>query len=437
MEKKLSIIDDSKFSLFSFNGENFLIGFCGGIYSADSSFYEYLSSGKASSEEEAADMKNEYLAIQKAEDDASDIPPMPGRTLRALCLNVTSSCNLGCIYCFANPETDLSCHMTFETAMKSLDFLIAKGSMDSMFQIDFFGGEPLLNFEMIKRFVPAAREKVRKIKFTLTTNAVLLDEEKLEWLNREKISLILSLDGDKRTNDLTRRDRAGRSVWEKSFNNIKRAIESRNGADYYVRGTFTPDSLDLAETCRFFIDNGIYRFSLEPAKGKETDPWAVSEKDLEKICCEYEKMALLIKEKKEEGLPVDYFHFNIYLDAPLCSPRRLSGCGAGVEYVSIASDGRVFPCHRLHSPEFSMGTVFDEKSEKFDAIREKFSSCSIESKKACSKCWARFYCSGGCHSDAVAKNGDIYKPAEYDCALQKKRTQCAIWLASSLLKSEK
>ncbi len=423
-------MDNSRFSLFSFHGDNLLIGYCGGIYSLAPEFAGFLSSEGAVSSDPAG-MEAEYRAIEEREIAAADIPPMPGRTLRALCLNVTSSCNLGCVYCFARPENDASSHMSLKTAVRSLEFLLEKGGPDSMFQIDFFGGEPLLNLDMIKGFVPVARGMARRIKFTLTTNAVLLDEDALKWLNDEGISLILSLDGDRAVNDLTRRDRAGRSVWEKVFANVKRAIASRNGEDYYVRGTFTPDSLNLADTCRFFIDNGIYRFSLEPAKGSKSDPWAVSEKDLPVICGEYEKMALLIREKREAGLPVDYFHFNIYLDAPLCSPRRLSGCGAGVEYVSIDPEGRVYPCHRLHRSDFSMGTVF-ENSPDFDRIREMFSSCTIDSKPSCSSCWARYYCSGGCHADAVAANGDILVPAGYDCVLQKKRTQCAVWLASAM-----
>lgn len=430
----MNVFDKSKFSLYSFGDDRFLIGFCGGIYSLTPAFYKFLTEGTCESEQVELEMREELKMMDEIETKASDIPPMPGRTLRALCLNVTDACNLSCAYCFKHSDESSDKYMSYETAVRSLDFLLSKGSEDSVFQIDFFGGEPLLNFNMIKKFIPEAKKKARKIKFTLTTNAVLLNDEILNFLNEEKISLILSLDGDKNANDLSRKDKLGNSVWESTFANVKKAISSRSGEDYYVRGTFTPQSLDISSTCRFFIDNGIYKFSLEPAKGSGSDPWAVSENDVEKICAEYEKIMQLIAKKKVQGLPVDYFHFNIYLDAPLCSPRRLSGCGAGVEYASINPEGKIYPCHRLHIPEFEMGSVFEE-SPRFDIIRNKFSACSINSKSACGKCWAKFYCSGGCHADAWKNGGDINEPAPYDCALQKKRIQCSIWLAASNLKN--
>ena len=426
----MALIDTSKFSLFSFEGKNLLIGYCGGIYNLNLDFLNLINNGTLEDEKLAEKIKLELQKIEKIETEADDIPPMVGRTLRALCLNVTSACNLSCIYCFAHGEGKLSGHMSLNTALKSLDFLLEKSNPEAMLQIDFFGGEPLLNFDMIRQFVSEAKKKTNRIKFTLTTNAVLLTEDVLEFLNNENISLILSLDGDKTYNDLNRASSTGESVWATALTNIKRAIKSRNGDSYYVRGTFTPETMDILKTCKFFIDNGIYRFSLEPAKGKKTDPWAVKYENLEELSKKYEELAKFIVDKRKEGIPVDYFHFNIYLDSPLCSPRRLSGCGAGVEYVSIDPNGNIYPCHRLHLKEFSMGTVF-EKSENFDKIREEFKKTTLFEKSGCNSCWAKYYCSGGCHADAYLTNDSIKIPAEYDCILQKKRTQCAVWTAVS------
>lgn len=426
----MALIDNSKFSLFSFEGKNFLIGYCGGIYNLTSDFVDLINNGTIEDLNLAEKMKLELKKIEEIEMSADDIPSMPGRTLRALCLNVTSACNLSCIYCFAHGEGKLSGHMSLETALQSLNFLLEKSNPEATLQIDFFGGEPLLNFDMIKKFVIEAKKKTDRIKFTLTTNAVLLTEDVLEFLNLENISLILSLDGDKIYNDLNRPSSTGESVWATAFTNIKRAIKSRNGDSYYVRGTITPNTMDIVKTCRFFVDNGIYRFSLEPAKGKSTDSWAVKHEHLQELCKKYEELAKFIIEKRKEGVPVDYFHFNIYLDSPLCSPRRLSGCGAGVEYLSIDPNGNIYPCHRLHMKEFSMGNIF-ENNKNFDIIRDKFEKTILFTKSKCNSCWARYYCSGGCHADAYLTNNNIEIPAEYDCILQKKRTQCAVWTSVS------
>lgn len=419
----MKTLDQSKFALFSMNGLNLLIGFKGGIYNLDKAFFDFLQ-GESLPQD---GMLEEIQRIEEREGEGLDVPPMPGRTLRALCLNITSNCNLNCSYCFAGSEQKIN--MTLETAKKAFDFLLSSSDPESTLQIDFFGGEPLLNFDLIKEFLPYAKSFGRDVKFTLTTNALLLNKDVIAFLNSEKISLIMSLDGDINTNDMHRKNHKGSSEWHSVLSNIKELISSREGADYYVRGTFTPDSLNIRDTALFYTENQIYRFSLEGAKGCSGDSWAISEKDTERIKQEYEKLAEFILEQRKIGAPIDYFHFNVYLDTPLCAPRRLSGCGAGVEYVSVSPKGHLYPCHQLHRDEFSMGSL-DGGGSFFKEQREKFSNSSIYVKSGCMDCWARFYCSGGCHASSWLENGDINKPSEADCELQRHRVKCAVWLES-------
>ena len=419
----MKTMNPSKFTLFSMNGLNLLIGFKGGIYSIDKAFFDFLQGNCAPLD----GMQEEMQKIEEREGNDKNIPAMPKRTLRALCLNITSNCNLKCSYCFADSEQKSD--MTIETAKKALNFLLTNSDPDSTLQIDFFGGEPLLNFDLIKQFIPYANSFKREIKFTLTTNATLLNQDIVSFLNSEKVSLIISLDGDKKTNDLHRKNHNGESEWQSVMTNIQHLISSRNGSDYYVRGTFTPESLNIKDTALFYTDNQIYRFSLENAKGSSENCWAISGNDTERIKKEYEQLADFILEKRKNGIPLDYFHFNVYLDTPLCTPRRLSGCGAGVEYISITPQGNLYPCHQLHIDEFLMGCL-DGDNTFYNEQRDKFSQSSILTKNGCMDCWAKFYCSGGCHASSWFENGDINKPSEMDCDLQKHRIKCAVWLES-------
>ncbi len=420
----MDILNPSRFTLFSMKELHLLIGFKGGIYSLRPELYSLLS-GETPNPPDKEQMLEELKRIDQREGDSRHLPSMPGRTLRALCLNITSSCNLNCEYCFA--ESEKAENMTLATAKNALKLLLDNSDPDSTLQIDFFGGEPLLNFELVKEFIPFAKATNRDIKFTLTTNGLLLTDEVLDFLNREEVSLILSLDGDKKTNDLNRKSPNGVSVWDTIISNIKNTVASRKGNNYYIRGTFTPSSLNITDTAKFFTDNELYRFSLEGAKGNPGHSWAISDKNIAQIKKEYEKLAAFILEKRNSGLPIDFFHFNVYLDTPLCAPRRLSGCGAGVEYISISPDGKIYPCHQLHSEDFSMGAL-DTISDSFKSVKNKFFSSNIETKKGCSQCWARFYCSGGCHASSWAENSNIDIPSETECSLQRHRIKCAIWL---------
>jgi len=428
----MKILNPSKFALFSMNGLYLLIGFKGSIYSLDKKFYDFLSESSDGGENRF-DMLEDLTVIEKYEGECDKLPVMPGRTLRALCLNITSNCNLRCEYCFA--DTSEKTDMTIDTAKKAFEFLLENSDAASTLQIDFFGGEPLLNFSLIKEFVPYAKSFGRDIKFTLTTNAALLSGDIADFLNKEKISLIMSLDGNKNINDIYRKSCDGSSSWQKIVDNIKNLIHSRDGGDYYVRGTFTPNYLNLKNIGSFYEQNKIYRFSLEGAKGKPENSWAISQEHVKQIKLEYEKLADFILEKKRSGIPLDYFHFNIYLDTPLCASRRLSGCGAGVEYLSVSPKGELYPCHQLHEADFSMGTVF-EKSELFFEKRDKFSKSGIAVKNGCLECWARFYCCGGCHAQSWFENKDINIPSSYECELQKHRIKCAVWLEAMSKQNE-
>ncbi len=423
----MKFLSPSRFTLFSLEKLHLLIGFRGGIYSLTPELYAYLSGRDYPAEEQAA-MEEELLLMDEREGSDLDIPSMPGRTLRALCLNITDDCNLNCIYCFTKDRLhDSKCYMKIETALKALDMLIERSDPSSVLQVDFFGGEPLLNLDLIKKVIDYAKTLPRKIKFTLTTNALLLSQEIIKYLNSENISLILSLDGDKKTQDINRRTVSGNSAWDTVITNIKNAVHSRDGENYYVRGTFTRENLDLTSIASCYVANGLNKFSLEPAKGRQEDSWAVTGEDTQYIKKEYEKLALYLHDVRQKGQKVDFFHFNVYLDTPLCSPRRLSGCGAGVEYLSVDPNGEIYPCHQLHFPEFFMGNI--NKNELFfEGMREKFEKNTIYAKEGCSECWARFYCSGGCHASFWMKNGSIDKADAQECELQKHRIKCAVWL---------
>lgn len=422
----MPILEQTDFSVFSIHGRTLIAGSRGGVYLCGETLERYFENPALLSGEERTGVEEELGRIKNRELQMETLPPMPARSLRALCLNITAGCNLKCTYCFAHAPEKKAAHMSEETARAAVDMLIEKSDPDALLQIDFFGGEPLLNFPLIGKTAEYAEKTGREIKFTLTTNALALSEEKIDELKSRGISLILSLDGDKETNDQFRLTAEGGSSWEKVTENIRKAIASFEGKNYYVRGTFTPHSLSLTDTCRFFAENGMYNFSLEPAKGNSRDVWAITEKDVPRIEQEYESMAAFFL--RNRNIPLDFFHFNVYLDSPLCASRRLSGCGAGVEYLSVSPEGNLYPCHQLHEADFHMGTTKEYDGGRFDAVRELFRRNTLFAKKDCGGCWARFYCSGGCHASSWIRHGDITVPDRTDCALQKKRIQCALWL---------
>jgi len=433
----MSTLDTSRFHLFSLDGAHLIIGYRGGLYQIDDMTLRFLEEGPGWDGCDDGAIAEELASIDRLEGCREHNPPTANRSLRALCLNITDRCNLGCIYCFARAEGSAagSADMSADTALKSLDYLFSGSSPGSVLQVDFFGGEPLLCFDVMKLTVEKARrmaaESGRVIRFTATTNGTLFTDEVIEFLNREDFSVIISLDGPPEIHDRHRPFRDGSPSHGRALSGTRRFLESRDYKSYYIRGTFTPDSLSLSEIARYYVSQGLCNFSLEPARGRKGMPWAVSDEHMPVLEGEYEELARCVLSFRNQGVPCNFFHFNIFSDSPLCVTRRLTGCGAGVEYLSITPGGDIYPCHQLHgTAEFGMGSVCAAAQHDAEKQREIFLNAHIYTKKGCPQCWARYYCSGGCHAHALLDSADILIPDPTGCRLQKKRLECALWLES-------
>lgn len=354
--------------------------------------------------------------------------------IKALCLNVAHDCNLKCSYCFAS-EGDFGCGrelMPIETAKKAIDFIIEKSENIKNLEMDFFGGEPLMNFEVVKETVRYARSLEKKhnknFRFTLTTNGILLDDEKIDFLNKEMYDIVLSLDGRKEVNDKFRVTKAKKGSYDVIVPKFQKLVSARDASkNYYVRGTYTRENLDFSDDVMHINSLGFNNISMEPALCSGKFEPSIDQNDLDEILNEYDKLCKKLIKLKKEGSKINFFNFNIDLDKGPCVIKRLKGCGCGNDYVAITPNGDIFSCHQLIGEEkFKMGNVnegtFDEN------LKKKFLKTSIYHKEKCRNCWVRFYCSGGC----VAKNhehcGDIMKPFELSCKLQKKKIECAIAL---------
>lgn len=349
--------------------------------------------------------------------------------VKSLCLHIAHDCNLRCRYCFAGTG-DFGAGrslMSKETGEKAIDFAIEGSRNRQNIDIDFFGGEPLVNPEVVKHLVRYARmrekETGKKLKLTLTTNGVLLNDDMMEFLNANNILLVLSLDGRKKVHDRMRPMPGGKGSYDRAATAFKKIIDLRGGKNYYLRGTYTKENLDFAEDVRHMATIGK-ELSMEPVVEKEAG-YRITEEDLPRIFDEYEKLAGFYLEEYFAGRPFNFFHFNINLDGGPCLPKRLSGCGAGHEYFAITPEGDIYPCHQfVGREEYLLGNI-DEGLKKPE-ISENFRNAHVLNKPDCMECWARFYCSGGCHANADLINGDIYKPYKIGCELQKKRLECAI-----------
>lgn len=356
--------------------------------------------------------------------------------VKSLCLHVAHDCNLRCGYCFAGTGDFGHSRglMSFDIAKKAVDFIVDKSGSRKNCEIDFFGGEPLLNMDVVKQTVEYIKSKEeitgKKFKLTLTTNAMLLDDANIKYLNDENISLVLSLDGRKEVHDAIRPACDGSGTYDEILHNIKNAVEGRNHQNYYLRGTFTAHNLDFCADVISMADNGFNLLSVEPVVGKDAD-YVIKEEHLPTLFAEYEKLAKEYLTRKIEGLGFEFFHFNINLDNGPCVAKRLSGCGAGHEYMAVTPEGDLYPCHQFVGREdFLLGNVFE--GVKNTTIPAEFRETHVLAKEACHNCWARFYCSGGCHANAEAMHGTITKPYEIGCELQKKRLECAIYIQAKL-----
>ncbi|MGM9677291.1 MAG: thioether cross-link-forming SCIFF peptide maturase [Butyricicoccus sp.] len=381
--------------------------------------------------------QNGYLF---ADDDyiniAAAIPT--GAPIKALCLHVSHDCNLRCKYCFAETgDFGMGKRMTmdFDVAKKAIDFVIEKSGARRNIEIDFFGGEPLMAWDTVTRTVDYARslekEKNKKFRFTITTNGLLLDDEKIDYINRNMDNCVLSLDGRKCVNDEMRPTAGGVGSYDVIVPKFKKLVSQRGkDRDYYVRGTFTSKNLDFTKDVLAIADEGFDQLSVEPVTSEPGTGYDISEKDLPRIGEEYEKLVDVMQERRKAGKGFNFFHFMVDLQQGPCVIKRLRGCGAGYEYVAVTPDGEIYPCHQfVGHPEFLLGTLDDGK---FDMdISNHFSRLNVCTRPKCQDCWAKFYCSGGCAAANFNMNGDIETPYEMGCELQKKRLECAIYLKAA------
>lgn len=357
--------------------------------------------------------------------------------VKALCLHIAHDCNLSCAYCFAGEgqyKGDRSL-MSFDVGKRALDFLIENSGSRVNLEVDFFGGEPLLNFGVVKQLVEYGRsrekEANKRFRFTLTTNGVLLNDEIIDFLNREMSNVVISLDGRKQVNDLMRPFKGGRGSYDFLVPKLKKLAESRNQENYYIRGTFTRNNLDFSEDVKHFYELGFKRMSIEPVVAPSDAPYAIRQEDIPKILSEYDRLASFYIEKKKEDGGFTFFHFMIDLSGGPCIYKRMKGCGSGSEYLAVTPWGDLYPCHQfVGEKDFLMGNVFE--GIKRPDISEKFKSCGIYTRPACRECFAKFFCSGGCAANAYNFCGDINGTYEIGCEMQRKRVECSIMIKAAL-----
>lgn len=358
----------------------------------------------------------------------------PSPTVKSLCLNISHDCNLRCRYCFAGSghfggDRTL---MTAEIGKRAVDFLLENSKERRHCELDFFGGEPLMNKKTVEQVLAygkeAAARRNKEIKFTLTTNALLLDQETTDFLNRENISVVLSLDGRPAVNDAMRLTVAGAGgSYDHIQPKISSFVESRNNENYFVRGTYTRNNLDFSRDVLHLADLGYKYISVEPVVGSPDDDWSLRERDLPVLFQEYEELVKQYVSRMREGRGFDFFHFNLDLNHGPCLPKRLSGCGAGYEYMAVTPEGDLFPCHQfVGKNKFKLGTVWDGIQNM--AMVCEFRDAHIYNKNKCRDCWAKFHCGGGCHANAEFANSTITEPYYVGCELEKKRLECAIYV---------
>ena len=361
--------------------------------------------------------------------------------VKALCLHIAHDCNLACQYCFAEEgeyhgKREL---MSYEVGKKALDFLVANSGSRRNLEVDFFGGEPLMNFQVVKDLVAYGRSLEKKydkqFRFTLTTNGVLLNDDIMEFANREMGNVVLSIDGRPEVHNRMRPFRSGDGSYDLIVPKFQKFADSRHQEKYYVRGTFTRNNLDFSKDVLHLADLGFKQISVEPVVAQETDDYAIREEDLPQLCEEYENLALEMVRRSGTDEDFNFFHFMIDLEGGPCVAKRLSGCGSGTEYLAVTPTGDLYPCHQfVGNPDFLMGNVDDGVVNT--RLRDEFKSCNVYAKEKCRECFARFYCSGGCAANSYNFHGDIHNAYDVGCALQKKRVECAIMIKAALAAKE-
>ncbi len=354
--------------------------------------------------------------------------------IKALCLHIAHTCNLNCSYCFASQgkyHGDRAV-MSFELGKRALDFLIENSGSRRNLEVDFFGGEPLMNFQVVKDLVAYARsiekEKGKNFRFTLTTNGMLIDDDVIEFANKECHNVVLSLDGRKEIHDRFRVDYAGHGSFDRIVPKFQKLVESRGGKGYYMRGTFTHANPDFLKDIQVMLDLGFNELSMEPVVCAPGDPAELTEADRAIVMDQYEKLAMLMLEKDKEGKPFTFYHYMIDLTGGPCIYKRISGCGSGTEYMAVTPWGDLYPCHQFVGEEkFKLGDIW--KGVDNTEIQDEFASCNVYAREECRNCWARLYCSGGCAANAYHATGSVKGVYEHGCELFKKRMECAIMVA--------
>lgn len=351
--------------------------------------------------------------------------------IKAMCLHISHDCNLRCKYCFASTGDFGKGRklMPFEVGKAAIDFLLEKSVGRENLEVDFFGGEPLMNFDVVKQIVEYARSKEeeyhKNFRFTITTNGMLLDDDTIDYINKEMYNVVLSIDGRKEVNDRMRVRVDGSGCYDRILPKFKKLVDGRGDKEYYVRGTYTKYNLDFSEDVMHLYEAGFDEISVEPVIESPEEAYAITEGDLDQIYAEYDKLVDRIGAIRKNGKHINFFHFMIDLDQGPCVIKRLRGCGSGNEYVSITPDGDIYPCHQfVGHDEYKMGNI--EEGTFNNDIKKEFAGCHVYSKPACQECWARFYCSGGCNANNFVFNGDIHKAYELSCKIQRKRIECAI-----------
>ncbi len=445
---------------YTLGGYNIVLDVCSGaVHAVDEIAYDIIGMFETHSREEvlkamaakypaedAAALAECYAQVEELVADGQlfapdTFVPMAGvlkqktaGVVKALCLHIAHTCNLNCSYCFASQgkyHGDRAV-MSFEVGKQALDYLIANSGTRHNLEVDFFGGEPLMNFQVVKDLVAYARsiekEKGKNFRFTLTTNGVLVNDDVIDFANRECSNVVLSLDGRREVHDRYRVDYAGRGSWEKIVPKFQKFVKARGGKDYYMRGTFTHANPDFLADIQQMLDLGFNELSMEPVVCAEGDPSALTEADLPIVLDQYEKLAELMLQKDKEGNPFTFYHYMVDLTGGPCIYKRISGCGSGTEYMAVTPWGDLYPCHQFVGEErFKLGNVWDGVTKT--AVQEEFAACNVYAHEECRDCWARLYCSGGCAANAYHATGSVTGVYEYGCKLFRKRMECAIMVA--------
>lgn len=440
------------------NGYNIVLDVnSGSVHVVDDLVYDMIALYETASEDEIAeklagkyspeDIREAYSEIKELvkeeclftediyKDYIFDFKKRP-TVVKALCLHIAHDCNLACKYCFAEEGEyhGRRALMSFEVGKKALDFLIANSGSRRNLEVDFFGGEPLMNFDVVKQLVAYGREQEKlhdkQFRFTLTTNGVLLNKEIQEFANKEMANVVLSVDGRKEVHDFMRPFRGGQGSYDYIIPKFKEMAESRNQTNYYVRGTFTHYNTDFASDVLSLADEGFEQISVEPVVAPETEDYAIKASDLPKIMEEYDYLAKEMLKREKEGRGFNFFHFMIDLSGGPCVAKRLSGCGSGTEYLAVTPWGDLYPCHQfVGQEEFLMGNV-DEGIVRTD-LQEEFKCCNVYAREKCQDCFAKFYCSGGCAANSYNFTGRITDTYDIGCEMMRKRVECAIMLKAA------